>query len=151
MIDGVNISHECLSMATRNMRFDSTIEESQLPTKKLWRGLSKDVENTGSTARDHLANERTFLAWLRTSTAFIAFGIIIIKFFQSNGGSVLGTIVIFLGGALMPYAGRRYHDVQVALEKGHFIINTGGAIVVTIISVAVAVCSFVAVIASLYF
>jgi len=138
-------------MAARNMSSDSSVEESRLPTKTLWRGLSKDVENAGSTARDHLANERTFLAWLRTSTAFIAFGIIIIKFFQTNGGSVLGTVVIFLGGALMPYAGRRYHDVQVALEKGHFIINTGGAIVVTVLSVAVALCSFVAVIASLYF
>ena len=25
------------------------------------------VENSGSVARDHLANERTFLAWLRTA------------------------------------------------------------------------------------
>jgi uncharacterized membrane protein YidH (DUF202 family) len=33
------------------------------------------VANTGSTARDHLANERTYLAWTRSSLALIALGI----------------------------------------------------------------------------
>ena len=33
------------------------------------------VNNTGSTARDHLANERTFLAWARTGTAFVGLGV----------------------------------------------------------------------------
>ena len=34
-----------------------------------------DVLNTGSTARDHLANERTFLAWARTGVGFVAMGV----------------------------------------------------------------------------
>ncbi len=29
--------------------------------------------------RDHLANERTFLAWVRTSTALLGFGVLIAK------------------------------------------------------------------------
>jgi hypothetical protein len=33
------------------------------------------LENTGSVARDHLASERTFLAWLRTSLAFCSVGV----------------------------------------------------------------------------
>lgn len=33
-----------------------------------------------SSMRDHLANERTLLAWVRTALAFIAFGIAIEKF-----------------------------------------------------------------------
>lgn len=37
-------------------------------------------ENSGSTARDHLASERTFLAWLRTGLGFIALGIAIERF-----------------------------------------------------------------------
>lgn len=122
-----------------------------LPAKSSWRELSKDVLLEGSTARDHLANERTFLAWVRTSIAFIAFGILIVKFFKSNGGGVLGTVVIFLGGLLLPYAGRRYYEVQVALEAGHFKINTGGVIVVIVISIAVVVCCMVVVIANLFF
>lgn len=36
---------------------------------------SQEVANTGSQARDHLANERTFLAWARTSLALIGAGI----------------------------------------------------------------------------
>lgn len=39
-------------------------------------------QNTGSTARDHLASERTFLAWLRTGLGFIALGIAIERFSQ---------------------------------------------------------------------
>lgn len=31
-------------------------------------------------ARDHLANERTFLAWIRTSLAIIGLGFVVVKF-----------------------------------------------------------------------
>ena len=37
--------------------------------------IEPDVLNTGSTARDHLANERTFLAWARTGVGFVALGV----------------------------------------------------------------------------
>jgi len=40
------------------------------------------LSNTGSTARDHLASERTFLAWLRTGLGFIALGIAVERFSQ---------------------------------------------------------------------
>ena len=33
------------------------------------------LENTGSVARDHLASERTFLAYVRTSLAFASAGV----------------------------------------------------------------------------
>ena len=39
-------------------------------------------QNTGSTARDHLASERTFLAWIRTGLGFLALGIAIERFSQ---------------------------------------------------------------------
>lgn len=39
-------------------------------------------QNTGSTARDHLASERTFLAWIRTGLGFLALGIAIERFAQ---------------------------------------------------------------------
>jgi putative membrane protein len=32
------------------------------------------------TASDHLANERTFLAWIRTSIALMGFGFVVVKF-----------------------------------------------------------------------
>lgn len=31
-------------------------------------------------ASDHLANERTFLAWIRTAIAFMGFGFVVVKF-----------------------------------------------------------------------
>jgi uncharacterized membrane protein YidH (DUF202 family) len=39
--------------------------------------FSSVVPNTGSTARDHLANERTFLAWARTGLTFVGLGVAI--------------------------------------------------------------------------
>lgn len=42
------------------------------------------LENKGSVARDHLALERTFLAWLRTSLAFASIGIAITQLFRLN-------------------------------------------------------------------
>ena len=45
---------------------------------------SISLENKGSTARDHLALERTFLAWLRTSLAFASIGIAITQLFRLN-------------------------------------------------------------------
>lgn len=46
-------------------------------------------QNTGSTARDHLASERTFLAWLRTGLGFIALGIAIERFSQLDLKEIL--------------------------------------------------------------
>ena len=45
---------------------------------------SISLENKGSVARDHLALERTFLAWLRTSLAFSSIGIAITQLFRLN-------------------------------------------------------------------
>jgi hypothetical protein len=38
-------------------------------------GLSLTLQNTGSVARDHLASERTFLAYVRTSLSFASAGV----------------------------------------------------------------------------
>lgn len=38
-------------------------------------GLSLTLKNTGSVARDHLASERTFLAYVRTSLSFASAGV----------------------------------------------------------------------------
>lgn len=49
-------------------------------------------KNTGSTARDHLASERTYLSWLRTGLGFIALGIAIERFSQLDIPEILATL-----------------------------------------------------------
>lgn len=44
------------------------------------------LENTGSVARDHLALERTYLAWLRTSLTLTSVGIALSQFFRLPKG-----------------------------------------------------------------
>ncbi len=86
-------------------------------------------------ARDHLANERTFLAWVRTAIAVGVFGFAIGRFaiamrqlteiqghsLRTAGLSVwLGTTSI-LGGVVMVIAGLlRYHRTKVQLDAGTF-------------------------------
>ncbi len=43
-------------------------------------GSQKQVPKSEGNARDHLANERTFLAWVRTSIGIMAFGFVVVKF-----------------------------------------------------------------------
>lgn len=38
------------------------------------------MEQNPNRTRDHLANERTFLAWIRTAIALMGFGFVIVKF-----------------------------------------------------------------------
>ena len=38
------------------------------------------MEEKRNNASDHLANERTFLAWIRTSIGIMAFGFVVVKF-----------------------------------------------------------------------
>lgn len=50
------------------------------------------LQNTGSTARDHLASERTFLAWIRTGLGFIALGIAVERFSQLDIDALLDSL-----------------------------------------------------------
>ncbi|GAA5801251.1 hypothetical protein HPULCUR_006696 [Helicostylum pulchrum] len=57
------------------------------------------LENKAATARDHLANERTFLAWLRTSLSLITVGVGKIaltkgQFPASRGAVIFGSTCI---------------------------------------------------------
>jgi uncharacterized membrane protein YidH (DUF202 family) len=86
-------------------------------------------------ARDHLANERTFLAWVRTSIAVVVFGFAIGRFgvalrqlsalqgqsVRVTGFSVwMGTISILAGVAMVIAGLARYRKTRTQLQEGKF-------------------------------
>jgi putative membrane protein len=97
-------------------------------------------QNTDDRAKDqhtsdHLANERTFLAWIRTSISVIGLGFVVAKFsvwlrelsarldqtVQSKHSGLsmpLGVALMVLGGLLAVIAGWRYRAVKAAIEEG---------------------------------
>ena len=108
--------------------------------------LSHQVQNKGSTARDHLANERTFLAWLRTSIALIVLGLAFARFAPGPGGGAVVAIVLLASGiALLLYSGQRYFEVTKGLQSDAFPINTGGVVWVIIGLIVIVIVCIVAV------
>ncbi|KAF2090460.1 hypothetical protein K490DRAFT_36350 [Saccharata proteae CBS 121410] len=109
-------------------------------------------KNTGSVARDHLANERTYLAWLRTGLGFIALGIAVERFAQLDLAELLDRLapphtetqqqhgksrsqehllvgaLLGTGSGSIAYGTTRYFSSLRLLEKGLFKPAYGGAV-----------------------
>jgi putative membrane protein len=68
-----------------------------------------------------LANERTFLAWTRTSLALIAGGVAVVQlvpeFAVPGGRHTLGVLLTAAGGVLTVLAVRRWRRVQAAMRR----------------------------------
>jgi putative membrane protein len=58
-----------------------------------------------ATVRDHLANERTFLAYVRTSLALVGFGFVIARLDPHAVISLVAGIIMVLGGVAMALFG----------------------------------------------
>jgi putative membrane protein len=95
----------------------------------------EDIRPDSSTrVRDHLANERTYLAWLRTAAAVMAFGLAIAGFANHVRitSVIAGGLLVAVGAVGLVYGTTRYRQVTRELESGHFVTGTRGrAAVVT--------------------
>jgi uncharacterized membrane protein YidH (DUF202 family) len=75
-----------------------------------------------SAIRDHLANERTQLAWLRTSANVIVVGLAVARF--ADGGEVTaaslvaGGLLILAGAVGVVYGTSRYRRATDAIRRG---------------------------------
>jgi len=86
---------------------------------------------------NHLANERTFLAWVRTSVALMGFGFVIVKFAifvrqvtlalhntgaepAKSASGVVGVIMVALGGLMALIAYLRYRKMQKTISSNQF-------------------------------
>jgi putative membrane protein len=103
-------------------------------------------------ARDHLANERTFLAWVRTGAAIVVFGFAIGRFsiairqltaLQGHGVRTAG-ISVWMGagtivaGLLLVVAGLlRYRKTRARLDAGTFEPAGFGLDLLTILTVLI--------------
>lgn len=73
--------------------------------------------------RFSLANERTFLAWIRTALGLIALGVAVATFVstqETKGVSLLlAAALVFLGGILAAGSWWRWLSVERAMREGH--------------------------------
>lgn len=69
--------------------------------------------------RDHAANERTFLAWVRTAIAIVGFGLLIGKVAATEASSPHSTgALIGAGLLLIAFAGLRFHYQRRRINAG---------------------------------
>ena len=82
--------------------------------------------------RDHAANERTFLAWVRTSIAIMALGFVVERFTLflevaagrpeiripgEEHGRLIGIALLVFGALVAAFAGGRFHLHKRAIER----------------------------------
>ncbi len=126
---------------TQKEEIDSTAEKQDTPTKH--NAPSKRVS-------DHLANERTFLAWLRTGLATIAFGFVVDRFglllrelglkgtnasvIPAHYSSIFGVTFTFLGVIIMAVALLNFLHNRRSIDNEDFHPHVGFAVLLTIIA-----------------
>ena len=94
-------------------------------------------EKQTTNIREHLANERTFLAWMRTSIGIMAFGFVVVKFalfvkqismmlgkenlIHSTGYSgIVGIILVFVGTVTAILSFIKYKRTEKQLTEGNY-------------------------------
>ncbi|PBK67389.1 hypothetical protein ARMSODRAFT_306768 [Armillaria solidipes] len=101
--------------------------------------VSLTLQNNGSVARDHLASERTFLAYIRTSLALASAGVALVQFFSISSidsGHIqiyarpIGAATIVLAILLLFIAVIRFFSVQAYLTRGLFPVTRASVFVV---------------------
>lgn len=95
------------------------------------------MEEKRNNPSDHLANERTFLAWIRTSIGIMAFGFVVVKFslfvkqislilgkeniIHSKGYSgIVGIVLVAVGTVTAVLSYIRYRHSEKQLNKGYY-------------------------------
>lgn len=93
---------------------------------------------SGNRARDHLANERTFLSWLRTSLGVIALAAAVARF--GIGGAtrdrVAVSLLALLGAFVLVTGTRRYYQVARDLEEGRFSLSRRTPVAIAVVVLA---------------
>ena len=95
-----------------------------------------DLKKQGNPT-DHLANERTFLAWIRTSIGIMAFGFVVVKFSlfvkqislilgketvipQTGYSGIVGIVLVAVGTVTAVLSYIRYKQSEQQLNTGNY-------------------------------
>ncbi len=106
-------------------------------------------EPSQDTSREHLANERTFLAWIRTSIGIMAFGFVVVKFalfvkqisvmigeehitpYRGYSG-IIGIVLVVMGTLTTILSYISYKRTEKQINEGNF---SHSSLLVTILTV----------------
>jgi putative membrane protein len=101
---------------------------------------------------DHAANERTFLAWVRTAIAIMAFGFLVQKFDlflriaasslatqpltarSQIVGDIAGLLLIVLGGVMMALAAVRFRKTTLEIDAKEVRPGPGALLDITLVA-----------------
>lgn len=125
--------------------------------------MSLPIPNAAK-GQEYLANERTFLAWIRTSIAVISLGFVVARFSlwlqqmtqvshapvpRLRGVSLpMGEILMIFGGSLSVLAAWRYHVVNRQIEEDRVSADRGLILLVTVVVAILAVAMAIAMLLS---
>lgn len=128
-------------MAQKEEIVESAAEEQKPLSQHI--GVSKKVT-------DHLANERTFLAWMRTGLATITFGFVVERFglllrelgFKSaltnatsiHYSSIIGVALTLLGVVMIVVALLNFLHIRRSIDAEHFHPPAAFAIILTVLA-----------------
>lgn len=85
--------------------------------------------DSGSRARDHMANERTFLAWLRTGGTVMALGLAVAQLNRvpdTSNALIAGGILVVVGAAGVINGAARYSRVNDQLSEQRYATGARG-------------------------
>lgn len=84
-------------------------------------------ESSDSRARDHLANERTYLAWVRTGANVMILGLALAKLVGGGGFALAaGALLVAVGALGLGVGTMRYRRVNTEIEQGVFLTGSRG-------------------------
>lgn len=105
------------------------------------RGPSEANGLTGNRARDHLANERSYMAWLRSCLGLAATGALLARTSVASARDKLAVLVsALLGGLLvLSFDTVRYYEVTRDLEQGMFRASRMGPLIIGVLAAVLVV------------
>lgn len=110
---------------------------------------SSNHRKSAASPNDHLANERTFLAWIRTGIGIMGFGFVVVKFslfmkqvtavlgnemhlHQTGDSRVIGIFIVALGTCVVIFSYLSYMNTKKQLDEGRYDHSTLFVRIITI-------------------